>query len=131
MRLLLDTHIFLWFITDDPKLDPSHLRAIDDPENTVYLSVAAYWECLVKYRLGKLPLPPSPETALPALRQQHNIATLDIDEKSVSRLANLPLIHKDPFDRIMVCQALEHALTLVTVDEIVSTYPVPLLPITE
>jgi PIN domain nuclease of toxin-antitoxin system len=91
----------------------------------VFLSPVSIWEALVKYRLGKLPLPASPEIYLPDQRRRHGIETLPLDEPSVARLAGLPDLHRDPFDRMLVCQALEHELTLATVDLAVRAYPVP------
>jgi PIN domain nuclease of toxin-antitoxin system len=125
MRLLLDTHVFLWHLNGSKAL-PADLRAaIQDPANTVFLSPVSIWEALVKYRLGKLPLPASPHIYLPEQRRRHRIETLPLDELSVARLAGLPDLHRDPFDRMLVCQALEHGLTLATVDPAVRAYPVP------
>ena len=126
MRLLLDTHIFLWLITGDQRLPEAMQRDILNPENEVYLSAISLWEISVKYQLGKLPLPEPPENYLPVQRERHMIASLPLDEASVSQLAKLPSIHRDPFDRILICQALEHRLTIVTVDEMIRAYPVPL-----
>ena len=125
MRLLLDTHVFLWHLNGSKAL-PADLRAaIQDPANAVFLSPVSIWEALVKYRLGKLPLPASPHIYLPEQRRRHRIETLPLDEPSVARLAGLPDLHRDPFDRMLVCQALEHGLTLATVDPAVRAYPVP------
>ncbi len=127
MRLLLDTHIFLWYITADPSLPPAFRAAIQDPANEVYLSVASVWEAVIKYSLGKLPLPASPEQYLPGQRELHQIASLPIEEGALGHLAKLPPLHRDPFDRILVAQALQHDLTLVTADDAVKAYPVKLL----
>lgn len=128
MRLLLDTHVFLWYISADPRL-PAHLRhAIQEPANPVYLSVASIWEAVIKYALGKLPLPEPPAEYLPRQRLAHRINSLPIEESSLIHLANLPPLHRDPFDRILIAQALQHGLTLVTVDDAVRAYPVPPLP---
>lgn len=116
MRLLLDTHIFLWFISGDAKLSVSTQACITDASNEVYLSVVSVWEAVVKHQLGKLPLPPPPEAYLPLQRQNHRIASLGIDEATVSFLPKLPALHRDPFDRILICQVLRHGLTIVTVD---------------
>lgn len=124
MRLLLDTHVFLWYITGSAQLSERTKDLIRDPDNDVFLSPVTLWEALVKYRLGKLPLPDRPETYLPIQRARHGIATLDLDEASVGRLAELPNLHRDPFDQMLICQALEHALTLVTVDPAIRSYPV-------
>ena len=127
MRLLLDTHIFLWFISGDTRLPAEWRDSIRDPGNAVYLSVVCVWEAIVKHRLGKLPLPDSPEHYLPAQRIRHQIASLSLDEASVCQLATLPAVHRDPFDRMLVCQALEHELTVVTVDPVFRAYPAPIL----
>ncbi|HLK59074.1 MAG TPA: type II toxin-antitoxin system VapC family toxin [Chthonomonadaceae bacterium] len=124
MRLLLDTHIFLWYISGDEQLPLSLRDLIRAPENDVFLSVVSVWEASVKYRLGKLPLPEPPETYLPRQRERHLIESLSIEEACVVHLATLPPLHRDPFDRMLICQALEHDLTLLTVDEMVRAYPV-------
>jgi PIN domain nuclease of toxin-antitoxin system len=125
MKLLLDTHIFLWLISGDKRLSSAARAGIRDPKNDVYLSAASIWEAVVKYQLGKLPLPQSPETYLPAQRQQHSIKSLAIDEDAITHLPVLPALHRDPFDRILICQALQHGMTLVTVDTAITAYPVP------
>jgi len=127
MRLLLDTHIFLWYISADPQLPTVYVDAIRDPANEVYLSVASVWEAVIKYALGKLPLPEAPAEYLPRQREAHRIATLPIEERALAHLAGLPPLHRDPFDRILVAQALQHGLTVVTVDDAVRAYAVPLL----
>jgi PIN domain nuclease of toxin-antitoxin system len=124
MNLLLDTHIFLWFTLADPQLSQTTVNLIRDPANTVYLSVASVWECTVKYHSGKLPLPARPDIFLPARRVTYGFQSLGIDEGTIKFLPALPDLHRDPFDRILICQALQHNLTLVTVDRIVAQYPV-------
>jgi len=79
---------------------------------------------MIKHQLGKLPLPEPPARYLPEQRRRHSISSLALDEASVARLAGLPPLHRDPFDRLLVCQALEHGLTLITVDDAVRAYPV-------
>lgn len=127
MRLLLDTHIFLWFISGDARLPTDWRERIRDPDSAVYLSVVSLWEALVKYRLGKLPLPHPPESYLPTQRARHQIASLSLDEASVCHLSSLPRAHRDPFDRMLVCQALEHGLSIVTVDPVFGAYSAPIL----
>jgi PIN domain nuclease of toxin-antitoxin system len=124
MRILLDTHIFLWFISGDTQLSTDVRDAIRDPDNEVYLSAISVWEAIVKYQLGKLPLPDHPETYLPKQRDLHQIASLDLNESSVLQLAKLPPLHRDPFDRMLICQALQNGLTIATVDAAVRAYPV-------
>jgi PIN domain nuclease of toxin-antitoxin system len=123
MKLLLDTHIFLWYISKDSRL-PTRLRdLLRDPSNDVLLSVVSVWEVIVKYRLNKLSLPEPPELYLPKQRERHEIKSLALDEPSVTELHRLPLLHRDPFDRMLICQALQHDLTIATVDEAVLAYP--------
>ena len=128
MRLLLDTHTFLWYITADPKLPATFRATIQDPANAVYLSVVSVWEAVIKYQIGKLPLPGPPAYYLPQQRDAHGISPLPVDEGAMLPLARLPLLHRDPFDRLLVAQALQHGLTVATVDPDVSSYSVSLLP---
>ncbi len=124
MKLLLDTHIFLWFISGDARLPDGMRESIRNPSDEVYLSVASLWEIIIKHQLGKLSLPQPPESYIPAQRERHLIASLSLDEASVAQLPQLPPIHHDPFDRMLICQALEHGLTIVTIDSLMSSYPV-------
>jgi PIN domain nuclease of toxin-antitoxin system len=124
MNLLLDTHIFLWFISGNPQLKSRWQTQIEDPANRVYLSVASVWEATIKYQLGKLPLPESPEIYLPRQRDRHEIASLTIDEGTIQQLPKLPALHRDPFDRILICQAIQHDLTLMSVDGEIKQYPI-------
>ena len=128
MRLLLDTHVFLWYICADPPLPVALRDAIRDPGNDVYLSVASVWEAVIKYALGKLPLPEAPATYLPRQRQAHQIETLPVEEGTFAYLAGLPPLHRDPFDRILVAQALQNRLTIATVDHELRAYAVSLMP---
>ncbi|MBE9010081.1 type II toxin-antitoxin system VapC family toxin [Pseudanabaenaceae cyanobacterium LEGE 13415] len=124
MKILLDTHIFLWFISGDSQLPVSTRDAIRDSDNDVYLSVVSVWEAIVKYQLGKLPLPSHPATYLPQQRQAHQITNLDLDETSVTQLENLPYLHRDPFDRMLICQASHHNLVIATVDSAIRAYSI-------
>ena len=127
MRILLDTHIFLWFISGDTRLLSDLRDAIRDQENEVYLSSVSIWEAIVKYQLGKLPLPEHPESYLPKQRDLHQISSLALDESSVLQLAKLPLLHRDPFDRMLICQTLQNGLTIATVDVAIRTYSVSVI----
>ena len=126
MKLLLDTHIFLWFISGDTQLSQKVRDAIRDSDNEVYLSAISVWEVIVKYQLGKLSLPESPEIYLPKQRDLHQIASLTFDETSVIQLAKLPPLHRDPFDRILIAQAITNSLTLVSCDAAFTAYPIQL-----
>ncbi len=124
MRILLDTCTFLWLITDDEALSTSARELFQDPVNDVYLSTVSVWEMAVKWSIGKLRLPRSPERFIPNQREEHGIATLPIEEGAVLYLHKLSRLHRDPFDRMLVCQALHHQLTLLTPDPLITQYAV-------
>jgi len=124
VKLLLDTGPFLWYITGDRRLPDRLRRLIREPDQEVFLSVVSVWEATVKQGLGRLPLPAPAGTYLPGMRARHGIAPLALEESAVSHLAKLPATHRDPFDRMLVCQAIEHELTIVTPDEVVRSYPI-------
>ena len=126
MRYLLDTHIFLWFISKDNRIsDPIRTTICEADE--VYLSVVSVWEATIKQQLGKLPLPQPAPLYLPTQRQKHEIASLEICENTLTFLPDLANHHRDPFDRLLICQALEQDLTFITVDEEIIKYPLKLL----
>lgn len=127
MKLLLDTHVFLWYIAGDARLPRAWLAILRDPANAVYLSAVSVWDASIKFHLGKLPLPAPPERYLPEQRQRHAVASLPLAETDLAPLETLPVLHRDPFDRLLVSQALANGLTMVTVDAAVRAYPVPLL----
>ena len=127
MKILLDTCEFLWLVTGDTKLSPSVATALRDPQNQVFLSAVSFWEISVKHNLGKLALPATPAEFIPAQREKHLIASLALDEAAVAQLSKLAPLHRDPFDRMLICQALAHGLTLASSDSLVRQYPVPLL----
>lgn len=125
VRLLLDTCAFLWMTTDAPQFSPTARAKFVSPDNDVYLSVVSAWEIAVKHRLGQLPLPETPpDRFIPARRDHCGIATLPLDEESALYAHRLPLLHRDPFDRMLVCQAIVHSLTILTPDEQISQYAV-------
>lgn len=122
-----DTHIFLWFISADSRLSAHVSDAIRDRGNEVYPSVASVWEAVIKYQLGKLPLPKPPEIYLPEQRRLHQIESLSIDEDCMMQLASLPILHKDPFDRLLISQAKEYGMSLATVDPVIKAYAVSVM----
>ncbi len=127
MRILLDTCEFLWLVAGDAKLPGRVASAVRDPRNEVFLSAVSFWEISLKHSLGKLPLPQPPAQFIPLQRAKHLIAPLALDEAAVARLSGLPGLHRDPFDRMLVCQAQAHGLTLASSDALVRQYPVSLL----
>ena len=124
MKLLLDTCSFIWLTTDAPELSKRARELFTDPNNDVFLSTVSVWEIAVKNNLGRLPLPASPEVFVPFQREQHGIESLALDEESCLQLLRLPRIHQDPFDRMLVCQAVVHGLSILTPDPLVKQYPV-------
>jgi PIN domain nuclease of toxin-antitoxin system len=127
MKLLLDTHIFLWYISADKKLPARFLEEIRNPENEVYLSAISLWEIIIKHQIGKLPLSDPPQIFIPTERQRHLIESLPLDEACVRYLAELPPLHRDPFDRMLICQAKANQMTLVTTDSAILQYSVTTL----
>jgi PIN domain nuclease of toxin-antitoxin system len=123
MRLLLDTHIFLWFVSGNKQLAIALREAISNPQNEIFLSVVSLWEIIIKYQLGHLPLPQPPELYVPTRRRRLRIGSLSVDEGSVFQVAKLPPLHRDPFDRLLIGQAIEHDLKLITVDAAIRAYP--------
>ena len=126
MRLLLDTSVFLWYLSGDSRLAAGVGEAIRSPDNEVWLSVVSFWEILVKHQLGRLPLPEAPHSYVSNRRARHGIESLALDEEALVHLPKLPEIHRDPFDRMLVCQAIEHEMSLVTSDDKLRAYPVKL-----
>lgn len=127
MRLLLDTCTFLWVASGDERLSQAAVLGVGDPANEVYVSAVSAWEIATKYTLGKLVLPEPPDTYIPKIREQHGLLPLPLDERAALSLCRLPALHRDPFDRMLVCQAIIGGLTIVTPDEDVRRYPAPAL----
>lgn len=124
MKILLDTCAFIWITTDAPELSPKARDVFQNPENEVFLSAVSVWEIMVKNSIGKLPLPDEPQDFVCLKREQHGIETLALTEQAVFHLKKLPKHHQDPFDRMLICQALEHNLTILTPDDKIVQYPV-------
>jgi PIN domain nuclease of toxin-antitoxin system len=128
MKVLPDTHIFLWFIAGDGRLPRDLQVAITEPANEVFLSAVSLWESMIKHTLGKLPLPQDPGVYLPEQRRRHGIGTLPLTESSVEKLSELPPLHRDPCDRMLIAQALDNGLILATLEAAVRAYPISVLP---
>ena len=124
MKLLLDTCTFLWLTKGSKELSQNAIEAFTDPKNAVYLSAVSAWEINVTYRFGKLFLPLAPDQFIPKERKRHLVAPLDLTEQGTLHLCKLPATHKDPFDRMLICQAIEHSLTILTPDPLIVQYPI-------
>ena len=124
MRLLLDTVTFLYAVGEPEKLSGHAKHLFLDPSNEIYLSTVSTWEIAIKYSLGKLDLSEPPGRLVPEHRARLGAASLPLDEESTLHLIRLPQLHSDPFDRILICQAMVHGMVLVTPDEQIRRYPV-------
>ena len=124
MRLLLDTHIFLWFIGGDERLSETARSLIEDDQNQVYLSVASLWEMAIKISLGKLSLARPYETLIPEQIDQNQLELMGITLPHTTVVVSLPYHHRDPFDRMIIAQALTEQLTLVSGDPVFDLYEI-------
>jgi PIN domain nuclease of toxin-antitoxin system len=121
MNILLDTHTFLWYLEDSKQLSSKAAELLEDPSNTLRLSIASLWEISIKLGLGKLSLQNS-FSELEDVLQQLKIEVLPITFSDTECYLNLPLHHRDPFDRILVAQAINHSLVLVSCDVAFDAY---------
>ena len=119
MRLLVDTHVFLWWRGDDPRLGDVERQAIRDGHNDVWLSAASIWEIAIKHSLGRLEIPEPASAAAVRL----GFEPLPISFAHAEATTLLPPLHRDPFDRMLVAQARTEGLTLVTHDPVIRSYP--------
>lgn len=123
MNLLLDTHVLLWWLDDNPALGAAARTAICDPENAVFVSAIVVWEIRIKQALGKLEIPEDFRSALEA----QPFSPLPVTAEHAHGVATLPDVHRDPFDRMLVSQAVCEGLTLVTHDQRLAAYPISVL----
>jgi PIN domain nuclease of toxin-antitoxin system len=123
LKLLLDTCTFLWIVAGSDMVPQRVVDLFRGPDNEVYLSAASAWEIAIKHAIGRLPLPSPADRFVPAERDAHLIAPLPIDEESALHVTRLPALHRDPFDRMLVSQAIVHGLTILTPDPLVVQYP--------
>jgi len=124
MRLLLDTHAFLWWITDDSRLSDRARRSIAAKTHTVFLSAASGWEILLKAGLGRLTFLQDPERFIPEQVAVNGFEVLPVHLHHVLRIHSLPRLHRDPFDRVLVAQALSEQMALISGDPQIAQYPV-------
>jgi PIN domain nuclease of toxin-antitoxin system len=127
MKLLLDTHIFIWWADQSEKLSPAALSALEDEANELLLSVASVWEMQIKIQLGKLKLSLPLKDLIKNQQETNDITVSPVALTHVLALDALPFHHKDPFDRLLIAQSIEEDLTLVTADSQFLAYSVKLL----
>jgi PIN domain nuclease of toxin-antitoxin system len=127
MKLLLDTHVFIWWADHPEKLSPAALSALENEANELFLSVASVWEMQIKIQLGRLKLSLPLKELVKNQQETNDLTVSPVALTHVLALDNLPFHHKDPFDRLLIAQSIEEDLTLVTADSQFSTYSVKLL----
>lgn len=125
--MLLDTCAFLWVISDSPRLSPRAREVFGATGNEIFVSPVSSWEIALKFRKGQIDLPEQAETYLPRQRRKHLISSLPIQEIDALIAAGLPRIHADPFDRLLIGQALANGLTILTPDRHIAAYDVSTL----
>jgi PIN domain nuclease of toxin-antitoxin system len=124
MRLLLDTHTFLWWINNDSLLSDSARVAIANERNECFLSLASCWELAIKASIGKLRLTKPVERFIPEELTANDFQLLSIDFRHIAKVETLPFHHRDPFDRLLVAQVLTEKMTIISADTVLSEYGV-------
>ncbi|AFZ55208.1 type II toxin-antitoxin system VapC family toxin [Cyanobacterium aponinum] len=127
MNILLDTHCWLWWLVEPEKLSQTAMATIQNNQNKLYLSVASIWEIGIKYKLGKLDLPISPEILIPQQMQIDKISSLSISVAHALNASILPSYHKDPFDRMLIAQSQLESMTIISNDSMFNSYNVQVL----
>jgi PIN domain nuclease of toxin-antitoxin system len=123
VKVLLDTCTFLWIAGGGPAIPPRAAAVFQSPDNEVFLSAVSAWEIAIKHAAGRLPLPAAPQEIIAHERDRLSLSSLAIDEESALHTGRLPPLHRDPFDRLLVAQAIVHGMTILTPDPLVAQYP--------
>ena len=121
MNILLDTHILLWHLMDDPRLNEEKSQIIENPQHNKFFSIASLWEIAIKSSIGKLHIQQSIETIVP-----REVAILDIKLPHIKQVQQLPFHHRDPFDRIIIAQAIYEKFTIMSDDKSFQDYDIEL-----
>ena len=124
MSYLLDTHVWLWMLTDPARIGPDLLAELRDGRTRLLLSAASSWEIAIKWATGRLPLPDPPATYVPTRMRRSGVEGLPVSHTHALRVASLPNLHRDPFDRLLIAQAQLEGLTIITVDPAFDGYDV-------
>jgi PIN domain nuclease of toxin-antitoxin system len=127
MKCLLDTSVFLWSLAAEHKLNQRAKDILTSPKTELYFSAASSWEIAIKFALGSLPLPKAPSEYIPHALRSWAIRSLNITHEHALRAGELPAHHRDPFDRLLIAQALEEQLTLLTADRVFQKYKLDLI----
>jgi PIN domain nuclease of toxin-antitoxin system len=126
MKIILDTCTFLWLASADQQLSKLARGLIRSPANEVFFSAVSAWEISVKHGIGRLRLPggSTPVEFVPEARSRHDVEALPVTEVDTFELGRLPTLHNDPFDRMLICQAIANQMAIVTPDRLIHQYPV-------
>ena len=127
MRFLLDTHIFLWLNNEPAKLSPALHLICDDPANELFISLVSLWEIQIKQQLGKLKFDVPWQQMLEIQQKDNGLVLLPIKLQHIATLEDLPLIHRDPFDRLLIAQAIQEEMTILSADTVFCNYPITLI----
>lgn len=129
MRLLLDTHVWLWWMLGSPRFDDATRRILFDPQTELYFSTASAWEIAIKYSIGKLSLPAAPASYITARAEGGDFQVVDVRLEHALAVADLPRHHDDPFDRLLVAQSIVEGFHLITADRRMTMYDVELITV--
>lgn len=124
MKVLVDTHAILWWLAGDERLSKRARKILEDPENKRWVSIASLWEIAIKMSSGRLPAEGLTLGTIAGLLKAQQFAILPVSLEDLLRLELLPWLHRDPLDRLIVAQALEEGISLLTADGVMSHYPV-------
>lgn len=127
MKFLADTCTFVWFLMDHPALPGPVKAKICDPGNEIYLSVVSIWEIMLKRKMGQITFASAVSEYVEREKAKNSLRILFLNDTSIYHLNKLATIHKDPFDRMLICQSMEHGLTLLTPDPAIRRYPIKTL----
>jgi PIN domain nuclease of toxin-antitoxin system len=127
-RALLDTHVWLWMLTDPERLGTAQ-RLVSDTQSELLLSAVSSWEIAIKHALGRLPLPEPPASYVPARIRSTQVTPLPVEHSHALEVASLPPHHRDPFDRLLIAQARVEGVAIVTADAVMAHYDVEVIHI--
>jgi len=127
MKFLLDTNVFLWALSEEYKLNPAAQEILKSSTSELYFSAVGSWEIAIKFALGSLPLPKAPSEYIPHALRVWALRALDITHEHALRAGELPVHHRDPFDRMLIAQALSEQMTLLTADRVFQKYKLDLI----
>lgn len=127
MKLLIDTHVVIWVLADDHRLSPIARRLVEDDEHLCFLSVACVWEIAIKRSIGKLEAPPTFPGEFHLEMMHRGIPSLPIYDRHAAAVADMPLHHRDPFDRLLLAQAQVEGMSILSRDEKLRRYDVDVI----